>query len=58
MIATSLIPLDTILPEKYAFILGINCTLWTEMRSLAGSLADGVQNLVGNSCLRKSAAVP
>ena len=39
---TSLIPLDTILPDKYAFIIGFSCTVWTEMRSLAGSLADGV----------------
>ena len=32
--ATSLIPLDTILPEKCAFIIGFNCTVWTKMRSL------------------------
>ena len=38
-IATSLIPQDTILPEKYAFIIGFSCT---KMRPLAGSLADGV----------------
>ena len=42
MNATSLIPLDTILPEIYAFIIGFSCTVWTKMRSLAGSLADGV----------------
>ena len=41
-IATSLIPLDTILPDVCAFIIGISCTVWTKMRSLAGSLADGV----------------
>ena len=58
MITTSGMPLDTILPEKYAFIIGFSCILWTEMRSLAGSLADGVQNLVGNSCLRKNTTVP
>ena len=40
--ATSLIPLDTILPEICAFIIDFNCTVWTKMRSLAGSLADGV----------------
>ena len=40
MITTSHIPLDTILPEICAFILGFSCTVWTKMRSL--SLADGV----------------
>ena len=40
--ATSLIPLDTILPEICAFIIGFSCTVWTKMRSLADSLADGV----------------
>ena len=40
--ATSLIPLDTIIPEIYAFIIGYSCTVWTKMRSLTGSLADGV----------------
>ena len=40
--ATSLTLLDTILPEKCAFIIGFSCTVWTKMRSLAGSLADGV----------------
>ena len=39
---TSLIPLGTILPEKCAFIIGFSCTVWTKMRSLAGSLVDGV----------------
>ena len=39
VIATSLIPLHTILPEKCAFVI---CTVWTKMRSLASSLADGV----------------
>ena len=41
-LATSLIPLDTIFPEICAFIIGFSCTVWTKMRSLAGSLADGV----------------
>ena len=40
--ATSLIPLDTILPEIYAFIIGYSCTVWTKMRPLTGSLTDGV----------------
>ena len=40
--ATSLIPLDTIHSEKCVFIIGFSCTVWTKMRSLAGSLADGV----------------
>ena len=40
--ATSLIPLDTIHPEICAFINGFSCTVWTKIRSLAGSLADGV----------------
>ena len=40
--ATSLIPLDTILPEICAFIIGFSYTVWTKMRSLAGSLDDGV----------------
>ena len=39
---TSYIPLDTILPEICAFIIGFSCTVWIKMRSLAGSLADGV----------------
>ena len=44
MIATSLLPLpvDTILPEICAFIIGFTYTVWTKMRSLAGSLTDGV----------------
>ena len=42
MNAMSLIPLDNILPEKYAFIIGFSCTVWTKTRSLAGLLADGV----------------
>ena len=41
-IATSLILLETILPGKCAFIIGFSCTVWTKMRSLADSLADGV----------------
>ena len=39
---TLYIPLDTILPEKCAFIVCFSCTVWTKMKSLAGSLADGV----------------
>ena len=40
VIATSLtLLLHTILPEKCAFVI---CTVWTKMRSLASSLADGV----------------
>ena len=41
-IAASLIPLDTILPEICAFIIGFSCTVWTKTTSLACSLADGV----------------
>ena len=41
MNATSLIPLDDILPEIYAFIDGFSSTVWTKIMSLAGSLADG-----------------
>ena len=41
-ITTSLIPLDIILPEKCAFIIGFSYTVWTIMRSLSGSLANGV----------------
>ena len=41
-ITTSLIPLDIILPEICAFILGFRCTVWDKMNSLACSLADGV----------------
>ena len=42
MIATSLIPTYTILPEICAYSIGFSCTVWTKMRSLAGSLADDV----------------
>ena len=42
MIATSLISVNTILPEICAFIIGFSCTAWTKMRFLAGSFADGV----------------
>ena len=45
MNATSVIPLDTILPDRQkicAFIIGFSCTVWTKMRSLAASLADGL----------------
>ena len=41
-IATLLIPLDTILPEICAFTIGFHYTVWTKMKYLAGSLADGV----------------
>ena len=41
-ITTALIPLETIVPEKCAFNIGFSCTVWTKMRSLTGSLADGV----------------
>ena len=40
--ATSLIPLDIILPEICAFIFGFSYTVWTKMTSLACSLTDGV----------------
>ena len=39
VIATSLVPSDTILHEICAFIIGFSCTVWTKM---AGSLADGM----------------
>ena len=39
-IATSLIPLVTNLPEICAFIIGFSFTVWTKMRTLAGSLSD------------------
>ena len=41
-IAISLIPLDTILPEICTFMIGFSCTVWTKIRSLAGSLVGGV----------------
>ena len=41
-VATSLMPLDIVLPEICAFIIGFSCTVWTQMMSLAYSLADGV----------------
>ena len=40
--ATSLIPLDTVLSEKCAFIIVCSCTVWTKMWSLSGSLVNGV----------------
>ena len=40
--APSHIPLDTILPEICAFIISFSHTVWTKIRSLAGSLAYGV----------------
>ena len=40
--ATLLIPIYAILREICAFIIGFSCTVWTKMRSFAGSLADGV----------------
>ena len=33
-ITISLIPLESILPEEYAFIIGFSCTVWTKMRYL------------------------
>ena len=33
MITTSLIPLENILPEELAFIIGFSCTVWTKMKS-------------------------
>ena len=33
----------TTLIEECAFIIGYSCTVWTKMRSLAGSLPDAVQ---------------
>ena len=42
MITTSVIPLDTILPGIYGFVIGFSCTVWTKMRSFAESLADSV----------------
>ena len=39
--ATSLIPLDNILPEICAFTIGFGCTVRTKTRSLAASLAYG-----------------
>ena len=36
------LPLDTFLPEICAFIIGFSCTMWTKLRFLASSLADGV----------------
>ena len=33
-ITTSLIPIDAILPEECAFIIGFSCTVWTKMTSL------------------------
>ena len=41
-ITTSLVPLEIILPEKCAFIIGFSYNVWTTMRSLDGSLADDV----------------
>ena len=42
MLFSLLVPLDTILPEICAFIIGFSCTVWTKMRPLAGSIADVV----------------
>ena len=41
-IIIALIPLDTILPEICALLIGFSCTVWTKMRSLAGSLSYGM----------------
>ena len=42
VITTSLLPLEIICFEKFAFIMNLSCTMWTKMRSLAGSLTDAV----------------
>ena len=42
VVATSIIPLDIILPEICAFIIAFSCTVWTKTTSLSCSLADGV----------------
>ena len=36
------VPLDTFLLEICAFVIGFSFSMWTKLRSLAGSLADGV----------------
>ena len=41
-IATSLIPIDIILPEIYSFRIGFSCTVWTKTTSLTYPLADDV----------------
>ena len=41
-VTTSLIPLDAILPEICAIIIGFSSTVWTKIRSLTDSLTDGV----------------
>ena len=41
-ITLSMIQLETILPEECAFIVDFSYNVWTKIRSLAGSLADGV----------------
>ena len=41
-ITTSLIILETILPEKCAFIIGFSSTVCTKMRCMAGSSPDDV----------------
>ena len=41
-ITTSLIPLEILLPEYCAFIIGFSCIVQTKMRLLDGSIADGV----------------
>ena len=38
MITASLISIETILPKECAFIVGFSCTVWTKMKSLAGSI--------------------
>ena len=34
VVTTSLLPIDAILPEICAFIVGFSSTVWTKMRSL------------------------
>ena len=43
-VTTSLIPIDAILPEICACIVGFSCTMWTKMRSLQAHcvLADAI----------------
>ena len=38
-VTATLIPIDAILHEICAFIVGFNCTVWTKMRSLQAPLA-------------------
>ena len=42
VVAESLIPLDTILPEICSFIIGFSCTVGLKTRPSTGSLADSM----------------